>query len=315
MRASVFMAREGFAQLARRIAEIEGRPAPDLSERSDAFGLTHPRDTRPVAGTPAGAPALTVPARLLLSPRRGGAGLPLGVTDLDRALAGGLRRNALHEIRAAETRDVSAASGFATALLARLADLDDRPVLLVLEEAAAREGGQPYGPGLDQFGLDPGRLVVVRTRRPEETLWVFEEGLCCAGLAAVLCELRGHPKTLDLTASRRLALRARDSGVMGLLLRQAATAEPGAALTRWRVAPRPAATVDDFTEGIGRPVWRLDLERNRAGPTGTFDLEWDHGALCFATAAPLPVAGAALPVERPHLADAPGTVMALRRAG
>jgi protein ImuA len=245
--------------------------------------------------------------------------LPLGVADLDRALAGGLRRNALHEIRAMETRDVSAASGFATALLARLAGLDGRPALLVLEESAAREGGQPYGPGLDQFGLDPACLVVVLTERPEETLWVFEEGLRCTGLAAVLCELRGHPKALDLTASRRLALRARESGVMGLMLRQAAAAEPSAALTRWRVTPRPATAVDDFTEGIGRPAWRLDLERNRAGPTGSFDLEWDHGVLSFAiargTPAALPVADAALPSDRPHLADAPGTVMALRRAG
>jgi protein ImuA len=296
------MAREGFARLARRIAEIEGRPDSSAAQAEWAGAL-------------AGVPAPLAPARQLLSPRRGGAVLPLGVTDLDRALGNGLRRNALHEIRAAETRDVSAASGFATALLARLAGLDDRPVLLVLEEAAGREGGQPYGPGLDQFGLDPARLVVVRTRRPEETLWVFEEGLRCAGLAAVLCELRGHPKALDLTASRRLALRARESGVMGLLLRQAAAAEPGAALTRWRVTPRPAATVDDFTEGIGRPAWRLDLERNRAGPTGNFDLEWDHGALRFATAAPLPVAGAALPFDRPHPAGAPGTVVALRRTG
>jgi protein ImuA len=307
MRASVFMARETYAQLARRIAEIEGRPR--LEDGAGCVSAILP---------PAGPEAHPAPARQLLSPRRSGAVLPLGIADLDRQLGGGLRRNALHEIRAAETRDTSAASAFTTALLARLAAIDDRPVLLVLEEAAAREGGSPYGPGLGQLGLDPTRLVVVRTRRPEETLWVFEEGLRCAGLAAVLCELRGHPKTLDLTASRRLALRARDSGVMGLMLRQAAAAEPGAAQTRWRVAPRPAASVDDFTEGIGRPAWRLDLERNRAGPTGSFDLEWDHGALRFVIAADapaLPVAGAPLPFDRPRLADAPGAVMALRRAG
>jgi hypothetical protein len=65
---------------------------------------------------------------------------------------------------------------------------------------------------------------------------------------------------------------------MGLLLRQAVAAEPGAATTRWCVGPLPAGTLDDFTEGIGRPAWRLDLERNRAGRTGSFALEWDHGA-------------------------------------
>ena len=51
--------------------------------------------------------------------------------------------------------------------------------------------------------------------------------------AAVFAEIRGHPRRLDLTASRRLALRARKGGVMGLLLRHAAVSEPGAETTRW----------------------------------------------------------------------------------
>jgi protein ImuA len=245
--------------------------------------------------------------------------LGLGAPEADQALGGGLRRDALHEIRAETTREAAAAAGFATALLVRLTAADDRPILLVLEEAVLREGGHPYGPGIGQFGLAADRLVVVETRRPEEALWVFEEGLRCAGLAAVLCELRGHPRVLDLTASRRLALRARDSGVTGLLLRQAARAEPGAAQTRWRVLPRPAGTLDDFPEGIGRPAWRLDLERNRAGRTGSFDLEWDHGACSFASAgrgaAALPVAGPAVPGDRPRLAEPAGSRLALRRAG
>ena len=306
MRESVSMARGAFAQLARRIAEIEGRPS---------FAEAGSESAGPSL---AGPPAHPAPTRQLLSPRRGGAVLPLGVAAVDRLLGGGLRRNALHEIRAAETREVSAASGFAIALLARLAGLDERPILLVLEEEAAWEGGRPYGPGLGQLGLDPARLVIVATRGARDTLWVFEEGLRCAGLAAVLCEIRGHPKALDLTASRRLALRARAGAVMGLLLRQAGDAEPGAAATRWRVAPRPAAATDDFTEGIGRPVWQLDLERNRGGPAGRFDLEWDHGGLRFAVAgdvAALPVPGIAIPRDRPHLADAPRPLVAYRRSG
>ena len=304
MREGAFMAREAIVRLARRIAEIEGRP--DFAPPSDG------------APRPPGGPRSET-TRPLGAPQRGGTVLALGADEVDRVLGGGLRRDALHEIRAGTTREASATTGFVTALLARLAAWDDRPILLVLEEAALREGGHPYGPGLDQFGLALPRLVIVEARRPEETLWVFEEGLRCVGLAAVLCELRGHPKALDLTASRRLALRARDSGVTGLLLRQAAAPEPGAAQTRWRVAPRPAGTLDDFPEGIGRPAWRLDLERNRAGRTGSFDLEWDHGACSFAPAgrdaAALPVVGPALAVDRPRLAKPAGTRLALRRTG
>jgi protein ImuA len=238
-----------------------------------------------------------------LSPRRAGAALAFAIPRLDRLLAGGLRRAALHEMRCDESRDAAAMTGFAVALLARLADADNRPVLWVVEAAAAGEAGMPYGTGLAGFGLDPARLIVVRVAKPADALWVFEEGLRCRGLAAVLTEIRGHPRLLDLTASRRLALRAREHGVMGLLLRQSDRAPPGAASTRWLVAPRPASTSPDFPMGIGHPAWRLTLERNRQGATGTFDVEWDHDRRCFAPAG-IAVPALSLPVA-PHPLDRP----------
>jgi protein ImuA len=318
-RASVFRAKERFARLRRRIAEIEGGPASSYDRRTL---------------------------------------LPFGIERLDHLLAGGLRRDTLHEIRSETTRDSIAATGFAFALLARLADQearradgptgkqgeearradgplgkqgeearktggligkqkDLRPLLLVIEASALSEAGEPYGPGLDRFGLDSRRLVIVQTRRPSETLWVFEEALRCRGLAAVLAEIRGHPHQLDLTASRRLALRARENGVMGLLLRQASAAEPGASATRWHVSPRPASTIDDFASGIGHPVWHLALEHNRTGPIGTFDLEWNHGTRAFASAAPirpaLSLTRAPLSGDRPNPPIEAGAVVALRR--
>ncbi len=340
MRASAFMARETFTRLRRRIAEIEGRPsgiplsdtallegtAPVQQVESQGEDVIPPRAGERwvgsgAAGTSKGAEGHSASGRPAFGPahRCGEALLPFGIPPLDRLLGGGLRRNALHEVRAATTRDAAAATGFAAAVLARLMTEDGRPVLWVMEEAAIREGGLPHGPGLDRFGLAADRLVVVITRRSEEVLWVFEEGLRCAGLAAVLAELRGHPRALDLTASRRLALRARDGGVMGLLLRQAALAEPGTATTRWLVEPEPAATLGDFPVGIGRPIWRLHLERNRAGMTGRFDLEWDHGTRSFVLARPaapaLPRPRASAPFDRPDLAGVSGTVVAHRRAG
>jgi protein ImuA len=202
--------------------------------------------------------------------------LPLAVPRLDALLAGGLRRDALHEIRSVLSRDNGAATGFAAAILARLAAIDRKPILWIAEKASADEAGILYGVGLDGLGLDPGRLIVVRVRKPVDVLWVAEEGLACRGLAAVVAEIKGSPRLLDLTATRRLALRAR-SGVMGLLLRQSDSAEPSAATTRWRAEPLPATTLDGYAAGIGRPAWRLVLERNRRGATGTTDVEWDHG--------------------------------------
>jgi protein ImuA len=198
-------------------------------------------------------------------------------------------------MRSAESRDTAALTGFATAILARLAAHDTRPLLWIVEKAASSETGLPYGNGLHAFGLDPNRLVIVRVARPRDVLWAVEEGLRCAGLVAVVAELAGNPRSLDLVASRRLALRAAESGVTGILLRASAKGEPGAASTRWLVAPLPSTVDPEYPEGIGRPAWRLTLERNRSGATGAFDVEWNHEQHSFALAGALPADPRPLP--------------------
>ncbi len=267
MRASVSMVGQAFADLRREIARIEE--------------------------------AAAIP-----SPAKAGAGplLPFAVPALDARLGGGLRRAALHELRTAASRDAAALTGFAVAVLARLASRDSRPLIWIVEKAAADETGFPYGNGLSAFGLDPKRLVVVRVGRPRDVLWVCEEALRCAGLAAVVAELPGNPRLFDLTASRRLALRAAETGVTGLMLRASARVEPGAAATRWLVAPLPSAADPDDPEGIGRPAWRPTLARTRSGPTGPFDLAWNHDeqSVALAGTAPAPPRPvSSLPRDRP----------------
>jgi protein ImuA len=313
MRASVFMAEESIARLRRRIAEIEA----NAGAQTHATGADSPAVAEPEPPLPYSPDIRLARAPPTFAARRGAATVPFAIPHLDRMLSGGLRRAALHEMRCAESRDAGVATGFAIAVLARLAMEDDRPILWVVEAAATSEAGFPYGAGLAGFGLDPRRLIVVRVTRPSDALWVFEEGLRCRGLAAVLAEIRGNPRQLDLTASRRLALRAGEHSVMGLLLRQSDRALPGAANTRWLVAPRAASVSGDFPDGIGHPAWRLTLERNRQGATGTFDVEWNHDRRCFIsllkageiTAHPHPVA--ALSRDRPPAPPDAGKVVAL----
>jgi protein ImuA len=322
MRAGVFMAEDSFA-------------------RTDACPGPRSGGGRPPGVVPARLANLSSVIHSLSSVLRvpsSGPLLPFGIPKLDRILGGGLRRAALHEIRSGESRDAASATGFAVGVLATLTSQEARSgeaatgkhqeartaggrtgkILWIVESAAAHEAGFPFAAGLRRFGLSPSRLIVVRVRKPGDALWVFEEGLRCRGLAAVVTEIRGNPRQLDLTASRRLALRAGAHGVMGLLLRQTAHVEPGAAATRWLVAPRPAAVTDDYPEGIGNPAWRLTLERNRSGATGVFDLEWDHELGTFAESPPagaahsLPVA--ALPPDRPPAPADARQDMALDRA-
>lgn len=248
--------------------------------------------------------------------------VPLGVGRLDERLGGGLLPGALHEIRSADA-DGPLAFGFALALAARLTaanrevsargPVPHSPVphapltgttLIVSTFDGAGEWGRPYGPGLAAFGLDPDTLLLVEARRPREALWAAEEGLACRALSAVVTEIRGDPPLVDLTATRRLVLRAARSGVTAILVRPGTADGLSAARTRWRIAPHAvtdpttstasseeapskapseASLETPFPFCLSPPAWEADLERNAAPgasrPGGRFSLMWtahDH---------------------------------------
>jgi protein ImuA len=263
-------ARAALARLRRDIADIEGRSA-----AADRLVL----DSRAFAGSSGGEQAEAAATGFKPRPRRGR--LRLGHARLDAALEGGLPLATLHEIRVGESRDGGAAAGFAMALLARLAEAGGVASVVWISEAdARREAGALYAPGLSALGLDPGRIVEVTARNETEALWAFEAALACRGLGVAVCELR-RP-SLALGATRRCALRAREAGVTGLLLRLAGRAEPSAAELRFRAAPAPAGTIGGFARGVGRMAWRLALEKSRNGRTGEFTVEWNAYERSFA---------------------------------
>jgi protein ImuA len=216
-----------------------------------------------------------------LRPRVRRGRLSFGLSSLDGLLDGGLQLATLHEVRAHETRDGGAAAGLVMALLTRLAEAGGADSVIWISQAdARREIGSLYAPGLVELGLDPGRIIQVAVRNAGEALWAFEAALSCGGLGAAVCEIR--QVALDLTATRRCVLRAREAGVTGFLLRLASQVEPSAAELRFRVTPAPAGRIGAFANGVGRMAWRLALEKNRGGRTGVFTVEWNAYERCFA---------------------------------
>jgi len=200
-----------------------------------------------------------------LSPR-----LPFGLPELDAHLPGqGLALGAVHELCAGgpAVEHGAAPALFAAAMLARRIG----PVLWI----TAR--GDLYPPALARAGLDPARMILVRTRRG--ALRAMEEGLRHPGLAGVVCE---HEGRLDLVASRRLQLAAEATDVLGFVLRRSprfddpALQAPSAATTRWRItsmpSPPPLPHAPDVP-GLGRPLWRLELLRCRGAAAASFVVE------------------------------------------
>ena len=76
--------------------------------------------------------------------------------------------------------------------------------------------------GLAELGLDPRLLVTVRAADVGRALRTAADALACDALGAVVLEVLGEARQLDLVASRKLTLAAQTSGVTALLLRLAA---------------------------------------------------------------------------------------------
>jgi len=240
--------------------------------------------------------------------------LTLGIDRIDRRLGGGLEVGGFHEIRAAQARDIAAATAFVLSLIATLPpDARARRILWVCDPAALRDAGMPFSDGIAQYGLDPEGITLVHPLDVKTALWAAEEGARCPDLAAVILHLRGNPAMMNRVAARRLLMRARSCGTLVCLLRQSGAEEASAALTRWQVAPGPAPPDPDFRSGIGLPCLRLVLERCRAGTTGSWTVCWNLKTRAFDHVSDpckqIPVAVPASPAHRPDPARTLGKVV------
>jgi len=191
----------------------------------------------------------------------------LGHGLADACLKGGLRRGACHEVFAHPGHE-TAATGFAAGLCARLAAR--KPILWIRQDYCALEFGELAATGLLELGIDPSRMLILRVAHAEDALRAASDALTCAELGAVVIELSGEPKILDLTASRRLTLASAQTNVAALLLRFAAQPDASSAETRWRIRGAPSPR----DEGWGQPVFEAELVRNRHGGTGRWVMEW-----------------------------------------
>ena len=300
------VARETVFALRREIARIEGV----LPERLDAPAVPH--DERGVSllrrgGMPAGP-----------------APLPVGAAGLDAALGGGLPLAALTEIHGRQARDAGAVAGFALGLAVQALRQQalSGPLLWVAEGTAFAEAGKPYAPGfLHRFGIAPDALVVADAGRIEDALWVAEEAAALSGFAAILLEVRGQARRLDLTATRRLHRRAQAAGRPFYLLRQTGLPEPTAAPVRLVVTPAPAGErrilSGPLAGSIGPPAFTVTIGRSRSAIPATAVLEWNRDECAFYerpdSARHTQDAGAVVSIsgERPHPARAAGARLAV----
>lgn len=184
---------------------------------------------------------------------------PRGEPGTFPALPAGL----VQEIYTDGARDSGASLAFALTQARSLLTTRRSTIYYVQLASEGQFFGLPYGPGLHWFGIDPAKLVIVRVTDMTDFLWATEEATACRAVAAIVAEVKGNPKLLSFTASRRLSLRASANRVSLFMLRASSRRESSAGHLRWRVMPHRSArhAFDDRAPGNAR--WHLKLERGR----------------------------------------------------
>ena len=200
----------------------------------------------------------------------------LGVEALDDRL-GAVRAHAVHEVLPEAPRQAVAAHAFALGLASRASA---GAIMWILQTSGRSEMGEPFGPGLSAWGLDPAELIIVRVSDAASLLAAGEEALRSRAAGAVIMSGWGEAKAHGLTASRRLMMAARTGSTLGLLVRVNAAPAPSAAETRWSVAAAPSTPLP--ANAPGRPAFRARLLRSRSGaPPGEWIMEWDRETRTF----------------------------------
>jgi protein ImuA len=190
---------------------------------------------------------------------------------VDAWLGGGLKADGVHEA----IGEGACALGFLLLLAERKRRQGLSTALVWARENG--KGGAPYGPGLVELGLDPATITLLLLPDPLSILRAGLDALRHGG-ASVLIDLPARQRHYDLTASRRLALAAQESGALALVLRPASTGST-AAHTRWQIGPAPSQALE--AGAPGHTAFALTLLRQRGGREGlTATLEWnrDDGA-------------------------------------
>ncbi|KQS55123.1 hypothetical protein ASG17_03215 [Brevundimonas sp. Leaf363] len=184
----------------------------------------------------------------------------------------------LHDLYAESAADAAALNAFALGCAVRAAR--GRTIVWTLQSMALHEGGDPYGPGLNELGVDPGQVLLVRTTDETALLGVGEEALASPAVGAVVLSAWGEAKAFSLTASRRLSMAARGGGGTVFMARVSAEPATSAAETRWSLRSAPSDPLE--ADAPGRPRIAATLTRRRGGGAlQTWIMEWDRDAGSF----------------------------------
>ncbi len=196
-----------------------------------------------------------------------GEALDAGLGPMNHAFPqGSFPLAAIHEFISTGPESAAATSGFISALVSPLMKKGGAVIWI-------GSSGKIFPPALQQFGIEPARIIFIDLQKEKDLLWTVEEALKCHGLAAVVAEI----PSLSFTVSRRFQLAVEQSQVTGFIHRSnPRILNTNASVSRWKINPLPSETYDALP-GLGYPRWNVELLKIRNGKPGSWQMEWsDH---------------------------------------
>jgi protein ImuA len=189
-----------------------------------------------------------------------------GLGPMNRAFPqGSFPLGAIHEFISSGPESAAATGGFISALVSPLMKKGGAGIWI-------GSSGKIFPPALQQFGIDPARIIFIDLQKERDLLWAVEEALKCHGLAAVVADI----PSLSFTASRRFQLAVEQSQVTGFIHRSnPRNLNTNASVSRWKINPLPTETYDTLP-GLGYPRWNVELLKIRNGKPGVWQLEWSE---------------------------------------
>jgi protein ImuA len=193
-----------------------------------------------------------------------GEALHVGLGSMNRAFPqGNFPLGAIHEFISRGPESAAATGGFISALVSPLMKNGGAGIWI-------GSSGKIFPPALQQFGIDPARIIFIDLKKEKDLLWTVEEALKCHGLAAVVAQI----PNLSFTDSRRFQLAVEQSRVTGFIHRSnTQILNTNASVSRWKISPLPTETYDALP-GLGYPRWNVELLKIRNGKPGIWQIEW-----------------------------------------
>lgn len=183
----------------------------------------------------------------------------------------------LHLLRAQSAADLGAALSFA---LANLRATQSKGFVSVISQRyVSNEAGVVSATGINELGINPSNVLFIHADTIQNALWSCEECLKSKAISCIILEIHTL-KGLELTPTRRLALRTSKYNKPVHIIDAMSPSYPTASMSHWTIKSAQSENASRASKLNGKalvspPTWHCSLQKNIKGPSKDICFQFD----------------------------------------